>query len=219
MSIVLNKGETVSVNKKDSDVPVVNLTVGAAWGKIARLGTSKAAGFISKFLGNVGAADTVYEDVDLDLSLIFFDDKKNYVDTCYFGNKRLFDGAVFHSGDDLVGSDESDGSDNERIQIQGVKIPAKVATIFVVLNSYRHHKFDEIPYIGFALYDGLYSLGAKANRLIESTIHNDSTFKGSEAAIMARIDRTAKGFTVTSIGKPTNDRSISELRTSCHNEL
>ncbi|MFW3388566.1 UNVERIFIED_CONTAM: TerD family protein, partial [Kocuria sp. CPCC 205274] len=119
MAIILNKGETTAVTKKDSDAPVVNLTVGAAWGKIAKLGESKAAGFLGKLLGKVGAADVVYEEVDLDLSLVFFDKDKNVVDTCYFGNKVLFGGGVTHTGDDLVGSDESDGSDNERIKIVG----------------------------------------------------------------------------------------------------
>lgn len=215
MAIILNKGETVPVVKKDTDTPVVNLTVGAAWGKIAKMGESKAAGFISKLLNKVGAADVVYEEVDLDLSLVFFDKDKNVIETCYFGNKRLWNGAVQHTGDDLVGSDESDGSDNERIKIEGVRIPANVTSVFVILNSYRHHKFDEIPYIGFAIYDGLYGLNDKAARLMEFRLDNDSTFKGSESAIMARIDRTAKGFTVTPIGQPTSDSDIAGLRRSC----
>lgn len=215
MAIILNKGETVAVNKKDSDVPVVNLTVGAGWGKIAKMGESKAAGFLSKLLNKVGASDVVYEDVDLDLSLVFFNSKKEVINTCYFGNKNLWNGAIQHTGDDLVGSDESDGSDNERIKIQGIKVPADVSSIFVILNSYRHHRFDEIPYIGFSIYDGLYNLNDKAARLMDFRLDNDSTFKGSEAAIMARIDRTAKGFTVTPIGQPTADRDIAGLRRSC----
>ncbi|MCS5736733.1 TerD family protein, partial [Herbiconiux daphne] len=103
MAIILNKGETTAVTKKDSDTPVINLTCGASWGKIAKLGQTKAAGFLGKLLGKVGAADVVYEDVDLDLSLVFFDKSKTCIGTCYFGNKNVFSGAVLHSGDDLVG--------------------------------------------------------------------------------------------------------------------
>ncbi|MFW3388060.1 UNVERIFIED_CONTAM: hypothetical protein RF648_18870, partial [Kocuria sp. CPCC 205274] len=103
--------------------------------------------------------------------------------------------------------------------IVGTGIPAKAETFFVILNSYRHHRFDEIPYIGFSIYDGLYGLKDKAARLMEFTLHNDSTFKGVEAAIMARVDRTNKGFTVTPIGKPTSDRDIAGLRRSCRELL
>lgn len=218
MAIILEKGKTVDVKKEDTGVPIINLTVGAGWGKIARMGTSKAAGFLSKLIGSV-ASDVVYEDVDLDLSLIIFNDKKERIETCYFGNKRCFNGAIQHTGDDLVGTEDSDGADNERIKIQGAQIPANAAHIFVILNSYRHHKFDEIPFIGFSIYDGLFGLNDKAARLMEFRLDNDSTFKGSEAAIMARIDRTPKGFVVTPIGKPTADRSISELQRSCVAEL
>ncbi|MCS5737104.1 TerD family protein, partial [Herbiconiux daphne] len=164
MAIILKKGEeTVLVN--DKGMPVLNLTVGANWGKINRLGSAPKAGFIDRLIGNVAKVTGQLEDVDLDLSLLFFNGSKEFVEKCYFGNKTLFGGAVSHTGDDLTGDDEVDEADNERIKFKGAVIPMTVQTVFVVLNSYRHQNFGEIPFVGFSIYDGLYGLGDKAPRL------------------------------------------------------
>ena len=216
--MILQKNESVAVAKDDGR-PVINLTVGAAWGKINALGTSKPAGFFSKVFGAVGMEETVLESVDLDLSLLFFSKKIGFLDKCYFGNRSLWNG-VQHSGDNLEGSDVVDaGKDNERISIKGMTVPSQVDTIFLVLNSFRHHKFDKLPYIGVSIYDGLYGLKDKADRLMEFRIDNDKSFAGVESAIMARLDRTPKGFVLTSIGKPTKDTSLSGLIGSCGAEL
>lgn len=215
MPMILQKGQQEAVVRADG-TPVVNFTCGAAWGKINKAGKSEAAGFFGKILGAVGAGEVLLESVDLDLSVLFFNSQRELVDKCYFGRKNLFNNGVQHSGDDLEGSDSSDGStDNERIKVSGMALPAQVTTAFVVVNSFRHHKFDEIPFILISMYDGIANLSAKAERLMEFKLHNDKSFAGAEAAIMARIDKTAKGFVLTAVGQPTNDTSISGLVSSC----
>lgn len=218
MPILLKKNEAATI-ARDNGTPVMDITVGAEWGKINKAGSSQAAGLFGKLLGKVGAADALLENVDLDLSLICFNGKQ-YNDTCYFGRRQLFGNAITHTGDDLVGSDEADGvSDNERIKFAGLRVPNDVTTVFIVLNSFRHHKFDEIPYIGFRLYDGLFSLGQKAPALIEFRLDNDKSFAGAEAAVMGRIDRTSKGWVVTALSQPTGDSSLTGLRSTCQNLL
>lgn len=220
MSVILSKGQACILTKANSETPVINVTCGASWGKISKLGNSAVGGFFSKALAKVGVAETVLEDVDLDLSVVCLDQTGQLIDVCYFAAKKLFNGAILHSGDDLVGSDASDGTaDNERIKVEGMKVPSSVAHMFMVVNSFRHQKFDAIPFIQISLYDGLFGLSQKAPRLLEFALHNDKAFAGAEAAIMARISRTPKGFEVTAIGKPTSDRTIRELAASCQNEL
>lgn len=214
MPILLKKNEPVVI-ANDKGTPVMDITVGARWGKINHAGKSEAASFVGRLLGKIGAGDAVLESVDLDLSIVCFAGT-DYSNTCYFGQRQVFGGAITHTGDDLTGSDESDGiSDNERIKFRGLNIPANVTTAFIVLNSFRHHKFDEIPFIGFAIYDGLYNLGDKAPALMEFTIHNDKHFAGAEAAVMGRIDRTAKGWVVTPLSQPTSDSGLTGLRSTC----
>ena len=210
MALVLKKNETSELNS-DKGTPVFNMSVGVNWGMISQLGTSKAASLFEKVLGRVGAADSVKTAVDLDLSMVFVDDKKKIVDICYFGKKNLFSGAVKHSGDDRSGDSEQNDSDNEIIKLEGLKIPFEVKHVFVVLNSYSHQKFDEIPYIGINFYEGLAELNGKELRFAEFSMTNDKAFAGKECCILARIDRTGKGFSCTVLGDCTDDKTLRDL--------
>lgn len=217
--MILQKGQQAAVVRADG-TPVINFTTGAAWGKINRAGKSQAAGFFGKLLGSVGAGEVLLESVDLDLSILFFDDKKQLVNKCYFGNRNIFNNGVQHSGDDREGSDSTDGStDDERIKVSGMSLPSNVQTAFVVVNTFTHQKFDEIPFLLVSMYDGIANLKAKADRLMEFRLENDKNFAGSEAAIMARIDKTPKGFVLTAVGQPTRDTSITQLVSSCQQLL
>lgn len=210
MALVLKKNVTVDLNS-EKGTPVFDMSVGVNWGMINKAGNSKAAGFLGKVFSSVGASDVVKQAVDLDLSMVFVDDKKQIVDTCYFGKKRLFNDAVVHTGDDLTGDDEQDDSDNEIIKFKGMKIPFEVKTVFVVLNSFRHQMFDEIPYIGINFYEGLVNLSDKGLRFAEFSMTNDKAFAGKECCILARIDRTGKGWACTVLGDCTDDKTLREL--------
>lgn len=219
MSTLVLKKNTSADLVSDSGTPVLEMSVGVNWGMINSLGSSKAAGFLGKMFSSVGAGDVAKKAVDLDLSMVFVDGNKRIVDTCYFGKKRLWNGAVQHTGDDLTGDDEQDDSDNEIIQFKALNIPADVQHVFVVLNSYRHQMFDEIPYIGINFYEGLVNLSDKGLRFAEFSMTNDKAFAGKECCILARLDRTLKGFACTILGDCTDDstlRALSETAVSKH---
>lgn len=210
MALVLKKNETADLSG-DKGTPVFNMSVGVNWGMISSLGNSQAAGFLGRVLNKVGASNAVQTAVDLDLSMVFVDDNKQIVDICYFGNKQLFSGAIKHSGDDRVGDSEKNDSDNEVIKMEGLKIPFNVKHVFVVLNSYTHQKFDEIPYIGINFYEGLTDRTGKGLRFAEFEMTNDKSFAGKECCILARIDRTGKGFSCTVLADCTDDRTLRDL--------
>lgn len=215
MALNLSKGQKTVV-KKSSGQAVTNLTVGVSWAKINRLGNLPVSekGFLgrmfSKASNSAAKATGQLEDVDLDLTIATFDASGNAVGECAFYAKTLFDGAIVHSGDDRGGDDEDDGLDNERIKFQGLKVATQtsVQSAFIILNSYSHQKFDEIPHIRLAIYDGLFGLTDKAPRLLEFDLKNDKSFNGAEAVILARLDKTAGGWELTAIGQPTSDQSI-----------
>lgn len=210
MAIVLSKNVTTDLTS-NSGTPVLKMSVGVNWGMINKAGTSKAAGLFSKMASIVGAGAVVKEAVDLDLSMVFVDGNKQIVDICYFGKKNLFGGGVAHTGDDRTGDDEQDDSDNEIIKLDGLKIPMNVTTVFVVLNSFRHHPFDQIPYVGINFYEGLVDLSDKGLRFAEFSMTNDKSFAGKECCILARIDRTGKGFSCTILGDCTADTTLRGL--------
>ncbi|AZV02091.1 hypothetical protein Arno162_51 [Pectobacterium phage Arno162] len=211
MAIKLSKGDK-SVVKKETGAPVQNLTVGVNWGKITavqKIGLS----FVDKMIGKASAAVGAMQAVDLDLTIVTFDKSGNKLAECAFYNKKPFNGYISHSGDDRKGDDEDDGLDNERIQFRGLDVATKtsVQSAFIVLNSYSRQKFDQIPYINLAIYDGLFGLADKAPRLMTFDLTNDSAFKGSEGLILARLDKSAQGWELKAIGQPTDDGSIAAL--------
>lgn len=221
MALNLSKGEKVVI-KKESGQSVTNLTVGTSWGKIDRTPTVKTGiGFADRLLNRAKSAAGVYEDVDLDLTIVTFDKAGNVAGECAFYSKNLFSGAILHSGDDRGGDEEDDGLDNERIQFQGLKVATQtnVQSAFIILNSYSHQKFDEIPHVRLGIYDGLYGLKDKASRLFEFDVKNDKSFEGAEGVILARLDKSAAGWELTTIGKATNDTSIRQIIDRIKKEL
>lgn len=214
MALNLSKGDKAVV-KKESGQSVTNLTVGVTWGKINKLGSvpSKLGGLRNLFSA-ASAAVGALESVDLDLSIVTTDAQGNFLEECAFYSKTPFGGAIKHSGDDRQGDDEDDGLDNERIQFQGLKVATgtKVQNAYIILNSYSHQKFDQIPYIRLGIYDGLYGLRDKAARLMEFDLTNDKTFAGNESLILAKLVKTSAGWELEAIGKATADRSIQEIK-------
>lgn len=211
----LSKGDTVVVKKEEGGA-VQNITVGVNWGKINRLPVPKTGlGFFDKLVGKAASAAGTLEDVDLDLTVVTFDSAGNKLDECAFYRKVTHDGIITHTGDDRGGDDEDDGLDNERIKIQGLKLATQTSaqSAFIILNSYSHQKFDEIPYIRLGIYDGLYNLSDKAPRLMEFNLTNDKQFAGKEGLILARLDKTSAGWTLKAIGEATDDRSIAAIIT------
>lgn len=209
-TLILQKNQTTDL-VSDKGTPVLDMSVGVNWGMINSLGTSKVAGIFGNIANKIGAGSAVKTAVDLDLSVVFVDGNKQIVDILYFGKKNCFHGAAIHTGDDLTGDEEADDQDNEIVQLKGLKIPANVQHAFVVLNSFRHQKFDEIPYIGINFYEGLVNLSDKGLRFAEFSMTNDKHFAGKECCILARIDRTLKGFSCTVLGDCTDDTTLRAL--------
>lgn len=135
------------------------------------------------------------EAVDLDASVVLMDASKRKLETVYFGHKDSSDRAIHHSGDDLVGdTNGDDGMDNETISVELDRIRPEVEYVAFILNSYRHQRFDKIPYMGLRIYttsDGrpVTRPNSNPNVLAKYNLDNDSndpdtTFAGREAIIL-----------------------------------
>lgn len=175
--INLSKGGRVNLSKDDNGNKLSKVFFGANWGAI------KSGGFMG-FGGGTEA-------VDLDASVVLMDASKRKLETVYFGHKDSSDRAIHHSGDDLVGdTNGDDGMDNETISVELDRIRPEVEYVAFILNSYRHQRFDKIPYMGLRIYttsDGrpvtvqtlilMYNLDNDSN-------DPDTTFAGREAIIL-----------------------------------
>lgn len=120
----------------------------------------------------------------------------------FYGNLEDPAKSVKHSGDnrtgagdDLVGdTNGDDGMDNETISVELDRIRPEVEYVAFILNSYRHQRFDKIPYMGLRIYttsDGrpVTRPNSNPNVLAKYNLDNDSndpdtTFAGREAIIL-----------------------------------
>jgi tellurium resistance protein TerD len=74
---------------------------------------------------------------DLDASVAFFDIHNDELlqSPVYFGQKTAYNQAIYHHGDNLTGAGEGD---DEVIDIYLNRLPAKVHSLFVLVNAYRN---------------------------------------------------------------------------------
>lgn len=194
--INLSKGGRVNLSKDGNKV-----FFGANWGAI------KSGGFMG-FGGGTEA-------VDLDASVVLMDASKRKLETVYFGHKDSSDRAIHHSGDDLVGdTNGDDGMDNETISVELDRIRPEVEYVAFILNSYRHQRFDKIPYMGLRIYTT--SDGTRPNVLAKYNLDNDSkdsdtTFVGREAIILGYAYRKDGEWKFKALGNTGSWQSIGEI--------
>lgn len=210
----LTKGQSVNLTKDGTSNTegLDRVFFGAKWGSIIHGRKVQKGGFFQKLLGKAQEVfeTTNVESVDLDASLLLYDKSKRLVDSVYFGHKTSKDGAIHHSGDDLTGTGGNErDQDNETISIVLSRISYNVQYIVAILNSYRHHKFDEIPYMKLRIYTG--SAGNPDEVLCAYNLENDSTFKGKEAVVLGYFYRTNNGWKFRADGTTSNEPGISAM--------
>lgn len=210
----LSKGGRVNLSKDENGNSLSKLFFGVNWGAI------KTGGF----LGFGGST----ESVDLDASVVLMDENKRKLETVYFGHKHSSDGAIHHSGDDLTGdTDGDDGMDNETIAVDLDKIRNSVHYVAFILNSFRHHKFDKIPYMGLRIYTTANNRpvtrpNETPNVLAKYNLDNESndpetTFKGREGIVLGYAYRKDGEWKFKALGNTGTWESIGEIERELSN--
>lgn len=200
--INLSKGGRINLSKDENGNSLDKVFFGTNWGMIRR-----AFG-----LGR--------EAVDLDSSVVLLDASGNKVDLVYFGHKDSL--GVHHYGDDLTGdANGDDGMDNETVEVTLSKIDSRVQHVFFVLNSYRHHKFDKIPYIGIRIYTSpnnqpKRNVSDPVTVLAQYSLKDmASEFSGKESIILGEAYRKDGEWKFKAIGEFGNIKSVSEFPAAC----
>ncbi|WP_316527391.1 TerD family protein [Kitasatospora brasiliensis] len=80
-------------------------------------------------------------DIDLDASCLAFDAGRKRLETAWFMKLNIFNGAISHSGDNLVGGE---GGDDEVITVHLEGLPAEVHGLVFVVNSFSGQKFTDV---------------------------------------------------------------------------
>ena len=200
--INLSKGGRINLSKDENGNSLDKIFFGSNWGMIrGAFGFNKTA-------------------VDLDSSIILLDANGNKVDIVYFGHKDA--PGIHHYGDDLTGdADGDDGMDNETVELTLSRIDSRVEHVFFVLNSYRHQKFDKIPYIGIRTYT---SPNNKPKQRISDPVtilaqyslkDMASEFAGKESIILGEAYRRDGEWKFKAIGEFGNIKGVSDFPAAC----
>lgn len=216
--INLSKGKTICLTKTAQETGEVLKTVkvGLKWGQIEvkeqKLIKGSKPGFFGKLFGREETQDRVEsvvvskKDVDLDASICVYNSNKKLIDTVYFGNQTSKDGSMKTLGDDTTGLNKrGEGSDNETLIINLHQVNPDTKYLVIILNSYRHDKFDALPYARMRIYD-------VNKEFANYQIDNNPEFAGKEALVLGvfeRVDGARWNFRAS--GVSTGERSISEI--------
>lgn len=200
--INLTKGGRINLSKDENGNSLDKVFFGTNWGMIRR------------------AFGLCREPVDLDSSVVLLDASGNEVDLVYFAHKDSL--GVHHYGDDLTGdANGDDGMDNETVEVTLSKIDSRVQHVFFVLNSYRHHKFDKIPYIGIRIYTSpnnqpKRNVSDPVTVLAQYSLKDmASEFSGKESIILGEAYRKDGEWKFKAIGEFGNIKSVSEFPDAC----
>lgn len=127
--INLSKGGRINLSNNG----LSKLYFGSNWGAIQHRGLFGIGGSVEK--------------VDLDSTV---DANKNCIGEVAYYN--LSAPGIRHSGDDRSG--DTNGLDNETIEVCLNELDPRVEYIAFTLNNFTHQTFGEIPYMGLRIYTG-----------------------------------------------------------------
>lgn len=141
MAINLSKNTQISLKKEDGNQLQV-IEVGLGWDMAS---STSGGGFLKSMFGSSST-----DSIDLDASILLFNESKNLIDKVYFGKKQSNCSAIIHSGDNLTG--EGDG-DDETIKVDLRKVNANAKYLVVTLNSFRGQNFSQVQNAFCNIYD------------------------------------------------------------------
>lgn len=186
MSINLNKGQQISLQKADGNA-LTTVRMGLGWQSAPR------KGFLAKLTGG--------GEIDLDASAILFAGNEP-VDVVFFQHLTSDDGSVRHTGDNLTGG-AGTGGDDESILVDLTRVPAHVEQIVFTVNSFTGQTFAEVQNAFCRLVDETTGTELARYTLTGGGRHT--------AQIMAKVRRGSGGWQMQAIGEPSTGRTFQDL--------
>ena len=185
MAINLEKGQKINLEKADGS-SLQQIFLGVGWD------VAKSKGLFG-FGGSSG-------DIDLDASVILFDENKQVVDVVYFGQLRSKDGSIVHSGDNLTGAGDGD---DEVIRVNLNQVPSHVKSLAFTVSSFRGQTFEKVENAFCRLVD------QSSNQVIAS--YKLSSQGAHTGLIIAKIYRHNGAWKMHAIGENVNGRTFQEI--------
>ena len=185
MSVSLSKGQKINLEKEGGGA-LGKVTMGLGWDAIK---TKGFLGFGSKS-----------EAVDLDASVVMFDEGNRPVDVIWFRQLRSKDGSVVHTGDNRTGAGDGD---DEQIQVDLSRVPASVKSLVFTVNSFTGQNFSTV--------ENAYCRLLNAGNNQEVARFNLSVQGSHTAQIMAKLYRHNGEWKMHAIGENGSGRTFDDL--------
>ncbi|MET0322043.1 MAG: TerD family protein [Duganella sp.] len=185
MSVNLSKGQKISLEKEGGGA-LGKVTMGLGWDAIK---TKGFLGFGSKS-----------EAVDLDASVVMFDEANRPVDVIWFRQLRSKDGSVVHTGDNRTGAGDGD---DEQVNVDLNAVPPSVKSLVFTVNSFTGQTFSQV--------ENAYCRLVDANNGAEVARFNLSVQGPHSAQIMAKVYRHNGAWKMHAIGENGNGRTFDDL--------
>ena len=186
MSVNLQKGQKISLDK-EAGGGLSRVTMGLGWDAI------KSKGFFG-FGG--GKSDAV----DLDASVVMFDESNKPVDVIWFRQLKSKDGSIVHTGDNRTGAGDGD---DEKITVDLSAVPASVKALVFTVNSFTGQTFATV--------ENAYCRLINAGNQQEVARFNLSVTGSHSAQIMAKLYRHGGEWKMHAIGENGNGRTFDDL--------
>ena len=186
MSVNLQKGQKISLDK-EAGGGLSRVTMGLGWDAI------KSKGFFG-FGG--GKSDAV----DLDASVVMFDESNKPVDVIWFRQLKSKDGSIVHTGDNRTGAGDGD---DEQITVDLNAVPASVKALVFTVNSFTGQTFATV--------ENAYCRLINAANQQEVARFNLSVTGSHSAQIMGKLYRHGGEWKMHAIGENGNGRTFDDL--------
>jgi len=186
MSVNLSKGQKISLDKEAGGA-LSRVTMGLGWD------VAKSKGFFG-FGGGAG------QPVDLDASVVMFDESNRPIDVVWFRQLRSKDGSITHTGDNRTGAGDGD---DEQIQVDLSRVPASVKSLVFTVNSFTGQNFSTV--------ENAYCRLLNAGNNQEVARFNLSVQGSHTAQIMAKLYRHNGEWKMHAIGENGSGRTFDDL--------
>lgn len=185
MAVNLQKGQKISL-EKEAGGALSRVTMGLGWD------VAKKGGFFG--FGSKSEA------VDLDASVVLFDDANRPVDVVWFRQLKSRDGSVVHTGDNRTGAGDGD---DEQIVVDLRAVPANVKSLMFTVNSFTGQNFSTVQ----NAYCRLFDTGSS-----KEIARYDLSVQGSHTAqVMAKLYRHNGEWKMHAIGENASGRTFDDL--------
>jgi len=186
MSVNLQKGQKISL-EKEAGGALSRVTMGLGWDM------AKSKGFF-------GFGGGKAEAVDLDASVVLFDESNRPVDVVWFRQLKSRDGSIVHTGDNRTGAGDGD---DEQIVVDLNAVPDHVRSLVFTVNSFTGQNFSTVA--------NAFCRIINAGNNSEIARYDLSVTGSHTAQIMAKLYRHNGEWKMHAIGENGTGRTIDDL--------